>query len=542
MGERWNDQVGEPTAQTPAMRRAREGTEWPPAPGEEDAPTVVDGRITHVSERSPYPTAPGYPMPYGNMYAPAPYGAYPPPQEQPREPSALAQPFPIWLTLAAPVVMLLTLGVAFTAEVFLLGSDWATGALAAALAALALAALTVIVLIVRVIAGRRALGMVALAALLALALTGGGLAGISQINPLRRAQARQFESSRQWQPAIDEYAQSGEKAPNAPDIARIYTEWGESLAGGGNYAGAVSKLTTVTQTYGQSGASVPRAKADLFKAYTTWIQSGATTLPFEQSLTFLASYAKDPACDATCQTTITNVSGQAHFQYGQQLLKANQFKPAITEFELVQSQYAQTQYAPQAHTGAAQAYLALAQQTLSQDCASAVPFYQALAKSYGDTDQGKQAKTKLAAPVPVTGTLSGFPKNPLPVMYLSLHINPSRYYASNEYHTNLNAASGKFSFGSVRPGAYFLTMLQTTSTQIIYSWYPNSFTVGPICAMDLGALRVLTLCGRRASAESIHAWMALVTREVHERGSQERGLAGMRGGARCCIRGRRWMS
>ena len=167
----------------------------------------------------------------------------------PREPSALAQPFPDLAHLAAPMVMLLTLGVAFTAEVFLLGGDWATGALAAALAALALAAVTVIVLIVRVIAGRRALGTVALSALLALALVGGGVAGISQLNPLRRAQAQQFESAGQWQTAIDEYAQSGEKAPNAPDIARIYTEWGESLASGGDYAGATSKLTTVTQSY-----------------------------------------------------------------------------------------------------------------------------------------------------------------------------------------------------------------------------------------------------------------------------------------------------
>ena len=85
------------------------------------------------------------------MYAPSPYGGYanvPPPPE--REQSALAGAFPIWLTLAAPLVMLLTLGIAFFAEVFLLGSDWATGALAASLAAFALAVVTVIALIVRV--------------------------------------------------------------------------------------------------------------------------------------------------------------------------------------------------------------------------------------------------------------------------------------------------------------------------------------------------------------------------------------------------------
>ena len=493
MGERWDDQMGEPTAQGPAIQRAEGEAAWPPEPGAGDAPTVVNGRVTHVSEYPPYPSAPGYPPAYGNMYAPVPYGGYPGMQPPPpREPSALAQPFPIWLTIATPIVMLLTLGVAFTAEVFLLGGDWATGALATALAALALAAVTVIVLIVRVIAGRRALGTVGLSALLALALIGGGLAGISQLNPLRRAQAQQFESGGQWQTAIDEYAQSGEKAPNAPDIARSYTEWGESLASSGDYAGAVSKLTTVTQTYAQSGAYVTRAKADLFKTYTTWIRSGATTLPFEQSLTFLAGYANDPACDATCQTTITDLSGQAHYQYGQQLLKANQYKPAITEFELVQSQYAKTQFAPQAHTGAAQAYLALAQQTLAQDCASAVPSYQTLAKSYGDTDQGKQAKSKLAAPVAVTGVFTGVPKNPAPAIYLSLRVNFSQQYASKEYRASLNQATGKFTFNSVKPGSYYLSTFRTTSTQYIYTLIvgsnnqPSRFQVGPICAADLG--------------------------------------------------------
>ncbi len=489
MGERWDDQTGDPMAHAPAIPRAEGEAAWPPAPGTVDTPTVVDGRVTHVSERPPYP--PAYPTaPYSGMYAPAPYGSYPGVQP-PREPSALAQPFPIWLTIAAPRVMLVTLAVAFGAEVLLLGSDWATGALAAALAAFALAAVTVIVLIIRIIAGRRALGTVALSTLLALALVGGGLAGISQLNTLRHAQAQQFESARQWQAAIDEYAQSGETAPNAPDIARIYTEWGEALASSQDFAGAASKLTTVTQTYAQSGTPVTRAKADLYTTYTTWIRSGATTLPFQQALTFLTSYASDPACDTTCQTTITDVLGQAHFEYGQQLLKANQLKQAITEFELVQSEYATSQYAKQAHLAAAQAYLTLAQQTLSQDCASALPFYQTLAKSYGDTDQGKQAKSQLAAPVAVTGSIAGAPKSPPITVYLSLRVNPSRSYASQEYHTRLDA-SGNFSFSKVKPGVYYPTTLQTTSTQIIYSYWPGkpafSVTVGPMCAFQVPSL------------------------------------------------------
>ncbi len=428
------------------------------------------------------------------MYAPVPYEGYPG-MEPPREPSALAQPFPIWLTIAAPLVMALTLAMAFGAEVLLLGADWATGALAAALAAFALAVVTLAVLVTRLIAGRRALGTVGLAALLALALTGGGLAGISQLNPLRSAQAHQFESARQWQAAINEYAQMGEHAPNAPDIARVYAEWGEALSRSGDDAGAASRLATVTQTYAQSGAPVSRARADLYSVYVTWIRSGATTLPFQQALTFLASYASDPACDASCQRTIVDVSGQARYQYGQQLLKASQYKQAITEFELAQTKYSASPYAKPAHLGAAQAYMALAQQTLSQDCASAVPYYQTLATSYGDTSQGRQAQAKLAAPVTVTGVMTGAPGNPAPTIYLSRKINPSQSYASEDYHASLNLSTGKYSFASVLPGVYYLTTLRTTSTQIIYTWYvgsdnnPAPVRVGPICAMDLGALK-----------------------------------------------------
>ncbi|HEX9035971.1 MAG TPA: hypothetical protein VF808_03180 [Ktedonobacterales bacterium] len=482
MGHQWDEPAGDSTLPQAAVQ-----------PGTEPAPTVVDGRVTHISERPPLPPAGGY-LPPANwgMYAPSPYGGYASlPQQPEREPSALSQPFPIWLTIAAPLVMLLTLAMAFGAEVFLLGADWATGALAAALAAFALAVVTVIVLAVRLIAGRRSGGTVALSAVLALALVAAGVGGITQLNPLRHAQAGQFEAARQWQPAIDEYAQSGESAPNAPDIARIYTEWGESLGQSKDYAGAAEKLTTVVQTYAQSGSEVARAQADLYNTYVGWISTGATNVPFQQAINFLTSYATNPVCDASCQQSISGVSAEAHYQYGQQLLQANQYKQAITELELVQTQYPTTQYVPQAHAAAAQAYLALAQQTLSQDCASAVPLYQTLAKNYGDTDQGKQAKKKLGAPVQVTGVVSGAPKSPPVTIYLSRHVAPSRYYASGEYKVKLSS-SGTFSFPAVTPGVYYPTGLQTTSTQIIYSYWPGnpaySVTVGPLCAFQIPAL------------------------------------------------------
>lgn len=486
MGQRWDEPTGDPTARQPAVSPDGQ-TQYPP--------TVVDGRVTHVSERPPYPPAEGYapPATWG-MYAPSPYGGYanvPPPPE--REQSALAGAFPIWLTLAAPLVMLLTLGIAFFAEVFLLGSDWATGALAASLAAFALAVVTVIALIVRVVAGRRALGTVALSALLALALIAGGVAGITQLNPLRHAQAGQYEASHQWQAAIDEYAQAGESAPNAPDIARIYTEWGEALKASSNFSGAAAKLSTVVSVYKASGDSVARAETDLAALYVAWINSGATNIPYDQAVSFLTSYASNTACDSTCQSGISGVLAQAHFGYGQQLAKTNQFKQAITEFELVQSQYATSPYAPQAHAAAAQAYLTLAQQTLTQDCVSALPLYQTLAKTYGDTDQGKQAKAKLAAPVAVTGALtlkakvSGSAKL---TMYLSSRITTSANngWASHDYRALVNTSTGAYSFSSVKPGKYYPTAATATYSGIYYWGSPSApyqVTVGPLCSLQI---------------------------------------------------------
>lgn len=481
MGQHWDDTAQDPVSHIPAPHRAMSGDE---------TPTVVDGHVTRVSERPPRSQL----APYDRQTAPGwSYSGAGEREPQPEpEPSALSQPFPVWLTVLAPVVMVFTLALAYVAEVYLLGADWATGALAASLAALALAVVTVIVLIARVVAGRRAIGMVALAALLTIALTGAGVAGISQISPLRMAQGKQFEANHQWQAAIDEYAQAGESAPNAPDVARAYTEWGEQLATSSDFAGAVSKLTIVTQTYAKSGAIVQRGRADLFNAYVSWIRSGATTVPFAQAITFLNGYVNDPACDTTCKSAISGVSGQAHFELGQQLLTTNQYKQAISEFELVQLQFATSSYSSQAHAAAAQAYLALGKQTLSQDCASAIPIYQTLAKTYGDTSEGKQAIAKLAAPVAVSGAVSGAPSKPPVTFYLSLRIDPSHYYQSGEYHTGLSA-SGAYSFPSVKPGVYYPTMLQTTATQIIYSSWPGNpgyaVTVTPLCAFQVPLLK-----------------------------------------------------
>jgi tetratricopeptide (TPR) repeat protein len=431
------------------------------------------------------------PAPNMGGYVAPPLTPAPVTRQLPRGDSALARPFPVWLTVATPLVMLVTLGIVSAAALLLFDADWAGAAVAASLVAFGLAAVIVIVLIIRVIAGRRALGSVALSALLALALVAGGASAIGAKGVIHSAQAKQLEAASQWQAAISEYAQSGEAAPNAPDVARVYDEWGEALAKSGDYAGAVSKLTTVNKGYGDSGAPFTRARADLYTTYVAWIQSGATDIPYEQALAFFASYTVDPACDTSCQSAISDVSAQAHYQYGQQLASAGQYQQAITEFELVQSQYATSQYAKPAHAAAATSYLTLANQTLTQDCQSTLPMYQTLAKNYGDTPEGKKAKSKLAARVTVTLILSAAPNNPPPTAYLSLSINGSQDYFSDNYRGG-RGANGAYTFNGVAPGKYFVNTVRVTSAYIAYVWWYNSeqghdpFAIGPICPTNLG--------------------------------------------------------
>lgn len=453
------------------------------------------GPTARSTARRPAPYAPA---PYGSYGA---YGDYDGQDEEPSDPEwteahVLALPFPLWLTVGAPIALALTLALVFIIEITLLGGDWATGALAVSFTAFALTLITLGLLGGRIALGRRSFGAIALGGLLALALLATGVGGVAQANPLRRAQARQAEANGQWRLAIDEYTQAGERPPTSTNLARVYTEWGEAQLRQGDYANAAANLTTVTRTFAGSGTLVTRARADLFKTYSVWIKSGAITLPFKQSLDFLASYSADPACDSVCKQAIANLTGQAHYQYGEQLVKASQFKPAITEFELIQRQYATSTFAAPAHTAAAAAYWSLGQQLLTQDCVSAVPIYQALASNYADTSQGQQAKAALTTPQSVKGILTNFPTNPAPTLYLSRHVNPAVNAYSHDYKATFDTKTGAFSFGNVAQGSYYLTTYRAISSTVeAFTYYkdtntgkPYAIQVGPLCATELASL------------------------------------------------------
>ena len=81
----------------------------------------------------------------------------------------------------------------------------------------------------------------------------------------------------------------------------------------------------------------------------------------------LASYITDAACDSGCKADITTAAPQALYLYGTQLAKDHRYSLAITQFERLTTDYAQSDYAPKAHLAAATAYYAEGQDELAHE-------------------------------------------------------------------------------------------------------------------------------------------------------------------------------
>ncbi len=408
----------------------------------------------------------------------------------------LARPFPLWLAavIAGGSVALLVL--AFLVSTLVARQDWAGGTFVAGIVAIMLALGGVALLVVRVAAGRHAGSAVALGVVGIVLLVAMGLGGLASTTPIHALQARSLEGGGSWSAAIHEYALSGEQTPNAPDIARVYNEWGESLLKQGIFSAAVDRFNTVVTSYAQSGtASQDRANRGLFTTYGRWITANDSGVPYPNAFTFVEQYAQTSACDSSCQTVAAGYAAQGRYQYGEQLLAQSSYQAATAQFEAVQSKYPTSTFAAQAHTEAAKAYLALGKQQISGDsCATdAVATYQTLAKRYADTPEGKQAQAALTAPVTVTGRLTGpYPRNPTPKAVLSKHIDPNSYYYSSEYTTGVDAGSGSFTFHNVRQGTYnFSTITYLPAVTDYVYWFDQSHNyyfvqVGPLCTLQIG--------------------------------------------------------
>jgi hypothetical protein len=409
-----------------------------------------------------------------------------------RRQSPLARPFPFWLSLLLIVGTVLVAALVYVADEVVIHGDWSDGARAAGITGFVLAAATLILLLARLAVGRRGASTIALSLLLVVLLVGAGAGGIAFANPLHGLQAQSLERGGDWSGAIYEYELSGEHAPNAPHIARVYDEWGEQSLQQKSYKLAVERFTVVVTQFGQSGAPVARAQTDLFNAYGAWVLTNNPAMPYGDAVADFVAYRSNPQCDATCQTSAQAYEAQGRYQYGTQLLAQQHYSAAVQQFELVQTQFSTSPYAKQAHTGAAQAYFALGQQQLQSACTTAIPTYQTLAKRYADTPEGARAKSALAAPQSVTGSISGF-TDPTRIVYLSRSVNLGTFAFSQDYRTSVDSHGG-FTFSGVAQGKYNLSAASYVSgSYIIYPYWSQGqnlypIQVGPLCPTQIGQL------------------------------------------------------
>ncbi|WP_161977943.1 hypothetical protein [Dictyobacter kobayashii] len=188
-----------------------------------------------------YPSSAGYPPPpsyqsganyqSGPIYPPPNYqsgvnyqqGPYIGHQPRPRQPKKQSAPLPLWLFIGGIV-----LTIALLIGLYFLGSDWAEGASQASVAALIIGVLVAVGWLVRtrlraIVPTSKKRRIVSTVFLLVL-LIFSGWARFAQAS-LHQWQGQALESQQKWQQAINEYAFSGEQAPNGTDIARTYTSW-----------------------------------------------------------------------------------------------------------------------------------------------------------------------------------------------------------------------------------------------------------------------------------------------------------------------------
>lgn len=453
------------------------------------------------------PTAPSAPGPqystgYGQIQTP-------PPPQTPSQPGVspiaarlpertrgpLGRPFPVLLTLVVFVGSVVLLALVFGARVLVLSGDWADGAATAGTVALALAVVFGVIALLRAVAGRRSLGFALLTILLLVALAVTGAAGLLGSAPLHLAQAQAMEKSGQWGIAIREYSLSGQKGPNAPDLARVQNAWGEQLLQQNDYQGALTHFQTVLDDYQQSGAALSHAQKGQFQAYVAWMKNDPDHVPYREAITAFANYSSSPDCASDCKATLDEVAPQAYYLYGTQLLAQKRYQLAVTEFGKLATLYSSSTYAKQAHAKAAAAYLGYGQQQISnQDCTGAVTSYKTIVANYKDTPEATTAQNALNAPQDVSGIIANPLSNPAATAHLSKSMNFNAFYFSDEYSTTVDTKTGAFTFKLVAQGTYYLSMSHPISGGVDYYAWPTdntgktffSFAVTPLCPVQLG--------------------------------------------------------
>ncbi|HKV85168.1 MAG TPA: hypothetical protein VJN88_11460, partial [Ktedonobacterales bacterium] len=111
--------------------------------------------------------------------------------------------------------------------------------------------------------------------------------------------------------------------------------------------------------------------------------------------------------------------------------------------------------------------------------------YQKLVSQYGDTAQGQQAKSALAAPVSVSGQFfTSASSGSIQTVIFAKSVDRNTGYQSNDYQTSVNA-SGQFTFASVAQGTYNVLYMSGGNLFVVTHASDDSFytvTVGQLCS------------------------------------------------------------
>jgi tetratricopeptide (TPR) repeat protein len=408
----------------------------------------------------------------------------------------LAEPFPRSWALWIAAGVALALAAAFLVQALLVRGDWAESALVVGYTAVGLAAFALVIAGVRFALGRRAVVFYALAGLLLIILLATGGGSLALAHQLHLIQAQTFENAGQWEQAAKEYALYGERAPHAPNLGRVYLRWGQVLARQQAWSDAANHLSAALAANPSDADLTAQTAAALYTTFAGWLRADASHVPFPAAVEAFTTRRGAASCDVTCKSESTALEAQARYLYGQELSAAQRYADAATQFSTIETQLVGSAYVGQAHAAAATSYLALGQlQVASKTCADAVPTYQTLTKSYGDTPEGQQAAAALAAPQKVTGTFTSLPTgNPIPRARLSKFANPAAFIFSSEYTTAVDGATGAFTFTGVKQGAYNLAATRDLGYKTEFHYYHStagdlySVKVGPLCTLDLGSI------------------------------------------------------
>jgi tetratricopeptide (TPR) repeat protein len=425
----------------------------------------------------------------------------------------LRDPFPRKIAIYVALVPFGFLLLGFLIQTLIARGDWAQGSFAAGIDALLLGGAVVVGAVVRYQLGRRANKSLQLSGILAGVLVVTGVGGMIFAHTGHLLIAQSMERSGKYQSAVSEYQAYGEKAPNAPNVARAEVEWGEQLLGQKQYSAAATHLDAATSAYKKDQGLTDRANKDLFLAYSAWMEAGGTGMPYGTAAAHLAAYRTSNACDASCKPTVGTLEAQVRYLDAGQLASKGDPIGAAAEFDAVQAQFPNSQFAANAHTEGAKVYLAYGQAQLDDGSACAgssstqpdqvskyqqlLATFKTLSTNYSDTPEGQQAAQMLAAPQQVTGTVTNLPTtNPLaprPIAYLSKAIDESKAYFSDEFKTPIGK-DGTFTFSAVAQGDYNLHTERDLGNQMEFrikknaAGNPYAIHVGPLCGVSLGQI------------------------------------------------------